>query len=46
MRDREEIRDRKRGEEEEKVRVLSMLFIQLVSFSSNLYESQSNVSLN
>ena len=46
MRDREEIRDRKRREEEEKVRVLSKLFIQLVSFSSNLYESQSNVSLN
>ena len=46
MRDREEIRERKRGEEEEKVRVLSMLFIQLVSVSSNLYESQSNVSLN
>ena len=43
MRDREEIRERKRGEEEEKVRVLSMLFIQLVSVSSNLYESQSNV---
>ena len=45
MRDREEIRERKRGEEE-KVRVLSMLFIQLVSFSSNLCESQSEVSLN
>ena len=45
MRDREEIRERKRGEEE-KVRVLSMLFIQLVSFSSNLCESQSNVNLN